>query len=161
MLNIPGRKTYGIATAIADPTLNALAEQLECYKKLARLAEVQHEHIQQNQVEELLVVLEQRQVVLNQLANLEAVIAPAKAKWPEYLSKLDSVSKTKAESMLAQSRALLEQITTSDRNDSLVLQQRKLNIGRQIDQASSARQVNKNYAAAAYGQKPTSMDLKQ
>ena len=161
MLNIPGRKTFGMTAPVVDPTLAALTAQLECYKKLSRLAEVQHEHIQQNQVEELLAVLEQRQIVLDQLAQLEKTIASAKAKWSEYLAKLDSTSKTKAESLVAESRTLLEQITTSDRNDSLVLQQRKLNIGRQIDQAGAARMVNKNYAAAAYAQKPTNMDVKQ
>ena len=34
---------------------------------------------------------------------------------------------------------------------SLVLQQQKLNLGTQINQATAARQVNRNYAAAAYG----------
>ena len=35
--------------------------------------------------------------------------------------------------------------------DALLLQQRKLNLGREISQASSARQLNRSYAAAAYG----------
>ncbi|MDB5305421.1 MAG: hypothetical protein JWM97_2970, partial [Phycisphaerales bacterium] len=43
----------------------------------------------------------------------------------------------------------------------LVLQQRKLNLGRQINQASAARQVNRNYAASAYGRAPSQMDVQR
>ena len=55
---------------------------------------------------------------------------------------------------------MLEQITAADR-DELVLQQRKLNLGRQIGQTDAARQVNRTYAAAAYGRKAPRMDVKQ
>ena len=61
--------------------------------------------------------------------------------------------------MLADTRRLLEQITTADKDDVLVLQQRKLNLGRQINQASAAKQVNRNYAAAAYGPRQSRMDI--
>ena len=47
------------------------------------------------------------------------------------------------------------------RNDALVLQQRKLNLGRQINQASAARQVNRNYAAAAYGPRQSKVDVQK
>ena len=46
----------------------------------------------------------------------------------------------------AETRRLLEEITTSDRNDAMVLQQRKLNLGKQITLAKSANQINRNYA---------------
>ena len=49
---------------------------------------------------------------------------------------------------------------TADRNDAMVLQQRKLTLGRQINQASAARTLNRNYAAAAYGTRPARMDVR-
>jgi hypothetical protein len=56
---------------------------------------------------------------------------------------------------------LLEQITAADRDDALVLQQRRLNIGKELRQATSARQVNRMYGVAAYGQRPPRMDVKR
>jgi hypothetical protein len=60
---------------------------------------------------------------------------------------------------MAETRRLLEEITTSDRNDAMVLQQRKLNLGKQITQAKAARQVNRNYATAAYGAVKSKVDF--
>lgn len=144
-----------------DPVILALEEQLGCYRRLAKLAELQHEHVQQNQTESLLEVLGKRQGVLDQVARLEGVIAPAKRQWPEYSSKLDGPGRGRAEMLLAETKRLLEQITTADRQDAMVLQQRKLSLGRQITQAAAAKQVNRTYAAAAYGAKRSNMDVKQ
>jgi hypothetical protein len=134
-----------------DPVIMALGQQVEWYRRLAKLAVQQHELVQRGQVEELLGLLGQRQQVLEQVQHLEAVIGPAKRGWGEYVAGLTDGDRAKAEGMLAETRRLLEEITTSDRNDAIVLQQRKLDLGRQISQANAARQVNTRYAAAAYG----------
>jgi len=142
-----------------DPILLALTQQVACYRKLAKLAAVQHDHIQHGRTEELLGVLQSRQEVLDQLAAHEKVIAPAKQNWAEYGATLNPESRTQAEALLAETKQLLEKITNADRNDVLVLQQRKLNIGKQILQTTSARQVNRNYAAAAYGTARSRVDV--
>ena len=127
-------------------------EQVGCYQRLAKLAELQHEHVQQSQTEALLDVLEQRQEVLDQIARLGADRSRRPRRGGRITSAtLRATSAAQAETLLAETRRLLEEITTADRNDALVLQQRKLNLGRQINQATAARQVNRNYAAAAYG----------
>ena len=136
---------------MSDAVIDALGEQVECYRRLAKLAEQQHEHVQQGQIEGLLEVLEKRQEVLTEVGRLESAVAPAKRQWSGYLSRLNAEMRSTAERLLAQTRVLLEEITTADRNDALVLQQRKLSVGRQINAARAARQVNRNYAAAAYG----------
>jgi hypothetical protein len=139
-----------------DLIILALQEQLTCYKRLAKLAELQHEHVQNSSTEQLLQVLGQRQQVLDDVSRLEQTIAPAKRGWAEYLGKLDAPNRTSAEGLLAETRRLLEQITSADRNDALVLQQRKLNLGKQINQASAAKRVNRHIAASAYGRVRTS-----
>ena len=144
-----------------DPILTALEEQVACYRRLARLAEAQHEHVQQSRTEELLDVLTRRQEVLEQIAELERVLSPAKKDWTDFLSGLAMPSRLKAEEHLCETRRLLEQITAADRDDAMVLQQRKLNIGRQINQAASAKQVNRNYAAAAYGARRPALDVQK
>ncbi len=142
-----------------DTVLEALEDQLGCYQRLAKLAELQHVHVQQDQTEALLNVLQRRQLVLDDIARLERVIGPAKRDWENYAGSIDVDVRVRAESLLSETRRLLEQITAADQNDALVLQQRKLNLGKQITQASSARQINRNYAAAAYGARQSRMDL--
>jgi hypothetical protein len=146
---------------MTDPILAALDEQVACYRKLAKLAEAQHEYVQQSQTEKLLEVLRRRQEVLDRITAFEKTVGPAKREWPEYRSRLAPSLRDKAEALLAETRRLLEQITTADRNDAIVLQQRKLNLGRQINKASVARKMNRNYAASAYGSKRPQMDIQQ
>lgn len=141
--------------------ITALEQQVECYRRLAKLAEAQHEHVRDEQTEALLEVLASRQVVLEQIAGLEHSVGPARRQWSEFAGGLETSQRMRAEGLLAETRRLLEQITTADRNDAMVLQQRKLNLGRQINQANAARQVNQRYAAAAYGAGRSSMDVQR
>ena len=143
------------------PVIEALREQVDCYRRLAKLADLQHVHVQQSQTEQLLEVLASRQEVLEQLTMWERTVAPQRKRWPAFLVELSGPARDNAETLLAETRRLLEQITTADRNDALVLQQQKLNLGRQINQASAARQVNKNYAASAYGARPARVDVQR
>ena len=142
-----------------QPVLNALQEQVECYRRLAKLAELQHVHVQQNQTEELLDVLQRRQGVLDQINHHETVIAPAKKRWVDFAATMPADSRERSESLLEEAKRLLQEITAADQNDVLVLQQRKLNIGRQINQTTAAKQVNRTYATAAYGTRNTRMDV--
>jgi len=146
---------------VVDPVIAALQEQVTCYQRLAKLAEQQHEHVQQSSTEALLDVLARRQEVLDQVSRLEQTIVVAKRRWGEYVGGLRSEQRAQAERLMGETRRLLEEITTSDRNDALILQQRKLNLGKQISQASAARQINRSYAAAAYGTKVSRMDVRQ
>jgi hypothetical protein len=142
-----------------DPTILALQSQVACYEKLAKLASLQHQHVQKSETDELLDVLQRRQEVLDQIANLEQTIGPVKKRWTDYLAGLSADERISAETLLGETRRLLEQITTADRNDTIVLQQRKLNLGKQINKTVVARNVNKNYAAAAYGKRPATLDV--
>lgn len=146
---------------VAATGLGALQEQVGCYRRLARLAGLQHEHVQQSATESLLEVLVQRQAVLEQIAALEPTVSAARRRWVEFLDELDHAEREQAELLLAESRKLLEEIMAADQDDTLVLQQRKLNLGRQIHQASAGRQVNRSYAAAAYGKRPVNMDVQR
>jgi hypothetical protein len=139
----------------------ALEKQVVCYRRLLKLAAAQHEHVQQSETEQLLDVLTARQEVLDQIQTLEQALQPARRRWPEILNGLSDEDRTTVERMLSETRRLLEEITTADRNDAIVLQQRKLNLGREINQAAAAKQINRSYAAAAYGNRPSRMDLQQ
>lgn len=144
-----------------DPIIIALEDQVACYAQLAKLAELQHEFVQNAQTDELLAVLAQRQHVLDQVTDLERILGPAKRRWSDFVKELSPADHATADELLAETRRLLERITTSDRNDALILQQRKMNLGKQISQTSAARQVNRTYATSAYGRPKSTMDLQQ
>jgi hypothetical protein len=144
-----------------DATILALENQVGCYRRLAKLAEIQHEHVQQSRTEELLDVLSQRQDVLDQISRLEEAIAPARRQWNEFLGSLSETERQSAQGLLEETRRLLEQITVADRNDAVVLQQRKASLGLQISQNRSVRQVNRAYANAAYGRRDSQMDVQR
>jgi hypothetical protein len=144
-----------------DPIIGALDAQLGCYQRLAKLAQIQHECVRQSRTEQLLEVLTSRQDVLRQVAQYEQVLEPVKNRWGEYLASLPPGERERAQLLLSETRRLLEQITAADKDDALVLQQRKLNLGREIQKAASARQFNRTYAAAAYGRRQSKVDVQQ
>jgi hypothetical protein len=144
-----------------DPILEALQQQVGCYRRLAKLADMQHEHVRQSATEDLLAVLSQRQQVLDQVASLEQAILPAKRRWSEYIGGLPESDRLLAQGLMAESRQLLEQITSADRNDALVLQQRKIEVGRSLRQNALAKQVNRSYATSSYAVRQSSMDMQR
>jgi len=144
-----------------DEILPALRRQLDCYQRLSKLAKTQHEHVQNSRTEELLGVLSQRQQLLEEMAQLEKIIAPVKRRWKEYAEGLPADQRLEAETLLGETRRLLEDIAAADRDDTIVLQQRKFNHGRGINQASAARKFNRAYAAAAYGQAKSGLDTQR
>jgi hypothetical protein len=144
-----------------DTIIAALAQQLGLYRRLMKLAELQHECVSNGSTEELLGVLGQRREVLEEVGAIEQGVAQARKDWSGYLGALDEARRNRVEELMGETRQILEEITTADRNDAMVLQQRKLDLGRQINRASAARKVNRNYASAAYGKTQGRMDLSQ
>ena len=151
-----------MSTTAPDATIESLEQQVDCYRRLAKLAQLQHVHVEQNRTDALLDVLQSRRAMLDEINRLELVIGPAKRRWGEYLGSISAAERGRVEALMSETRALLEEITTADRNDVLVLQQRKLNLGHQINQAKAARSVNRNYATSAFGATaPSKMDIQQ
>jgi hypothetical protein len=142
-----------------DWLISALQQQVECYRRLAKLAGVQHEHVQRNDAEGLLEVLARRQEELDRIEALDKTVAPLTRGWPRNAGELDPQTRATAQQLLGETRLLLEQITAADLNDTMVLQQRKLSVSQEIRHTAAARQVNRRYAAAAYAPPQSSMDL--
>jgi hypothetical protein len=142
-----------------NEVMSSLAGQVECYRRLARLAELQHECVQTGQTQSLLEVLGRRQEELDRVAQLETATHRGSQTWKAWIASLEGEVRTRAEKMLEEMKRLLETITVADRRDSIVLQQRKLTIGREMHQAKSAAATSRKYAAAAYGRPAPRMDV--
>lgn len=145
-------------TPASSSILAALEAQLGCYQRLAKLAELQHEHVQQGQTEGLIEVLEQRRRVLLEVAALEDHAGWAKKRWSAFVAELPTDSRAAAEETVSQIRRLLEQIMIADGNDVLVLQQRQLSLGRPLKGVSVERTVNRTYAVNAYARPAVLLD---
>lgn len=153
-----------MSAGTTDATIESLERQVDCYRRLAKLAQLQHVHVEQNRTDALLDVLQTRRQTLDEINELERTVGPAKQRWGEYVGSISSAERARVEALMSETRALLEEITTADRNDVLVLQQRKLNLGRQINQAKAARSVNRSYGGGtgAFGATaPSKMDIQQ
>jgi len=134
-----GQPVLRPAPESTNAILTAMGNQVASYERLAKLAELQHEHVQQSRTKELVVTFDEEQQVLDQVAELEQTIAPAKAHWKTFLSSLSREQRAVAESWLARSRALLEALTSVARTDALLIQHRERNLSRQIRRSKDAR----------------------
>lgn len=146
-----GASTAGASTSSdVSVVLTALSEQVACYRTLARLAELQHEHVLNDHTEGLLDVLREREAVLDRAAELERTVGPVKREWAEVSRGLSGETRRAFESLFAETRSLLAQITAGDERDALAMQQRKLRIGEELRATVAARSVHRSYAAGAY-----------
>lgn len=134
-----------------NSSISALCKELECYRRLLKLSDRQRDVIHQNQTDELMAILEHRSAILSELSSLQAEVAPLRRNWAELSSKMEEEVRQNVQSMLAETRLLLEQITAADQDDVMILQQRKLNVGKQLHATTNARVINRKFAAAAYG----------
>ena len=78
-------------------TLQSLSQQVECHRRLAKLSQIQHEHIRQGRVEQLLEVLNCRKTVVEQMSEAEKTLAPIKKQWATFLGQLGDADRKKAE----------------------------------------------------------------
>lgn len=143
----------------AEAIAAALDRQLGCYRKLLKLSELQRGYIEQNQTDALIVVLQERQAVLTDIATWEETVGPLKREWNERSPEFDEATRAAFQANFADARALLQRITQADQDDVLLLQQKKLSVGKQLRQTTDARQINRNYAASAYGKAPPKMNI--
>ena len=138
--------------------ISTLERQAEHYERLLKLADAQHEFVVQDRHDELLAVLTRRQIELDAITTLEREVRPLKNDWAAISEALSADDRARIEQLLHTTRDLLERITESDQNDALVLQQRKLAVGKQINHAKNAGVANQRYAASAYA-KPSVVNV--
>lgn len=136
-----------------------VSAQIDLYSKLLRLCELQHTLIAQERTDDLMVVLQRRQMIVDALGAIEQRLRPIKQDWHNVASAIDSPVRSDLEAKFAQSRDLLMQITQADQDDALMLQQRKIAIGQQLRKTTHGRVMNQKYAAGAYATTGGRMDV--
>lgn len=140
-----------MSDAQPNSSVSALCRELECYRRLLKLSDRQRDVIHQNQTDELMAILERRSEILSELSALQHEVAPLRRNWAEISGTMSDEERQNVQAMLSETRLLLERITSADQDDVLILQQRKLNVGKQLQATTNARVINRKFAAAAYG----------
>src|SRR5437868_1560172 len=95
-----------------DTVIAALAEQLGLYRRLMKLAELQHQCVSNGSTEELLGVLGQRREVLEEVGAIEQGVTGIRKDWGQYLGGLDEARRSRVEALMGETRQILEDITT-------------------------------------------------
>lgn len=130
--------------------IDVLQKLVELYERLLKLAALQRDYVQTDQTDHLLDVLTKRAGVVEQVSKLEIALRPTRLNWSDVSQSLDPVLRAQAEELLARTRSLLAEINAADTDDALVLQQRKLDVGRQLAAARTGTRANAHYATNAY-----------
>lgn len=150
-------------TATPEEFCETLESQQAGYERLEELAREQGELIQAGRTEELLTVLQRRQLYVERIAEQEGLLQAVKRNWPQSAAAWPEPVRRRAEGRLAAIKHLLEQITTCDRRDMQALQAQNSDVSRQLHRSvadeRTTRRVNQRYATSAYAARPSRMDL--
>ncbi len=143
--------------------LSALRDQLDCYRRMAAMAGEQSRAIFGGETDKLLAILEKREALTNEVAELEKSIAPLKRDWPASADMWSDADRDEATRLLGQIKATLETLTKQDDKDAATLRARMAMTGGALQKIQAddrnVRQINRRYAAAAYARKPGKLNV--
>ena len=131
-----------------DELLGLLEKQLALYQRLQELAGRQGQLVSGEDPGALLVLLGERQRLLDELAELDAEVAPIRRDWERISVTLPQPVLRRARAIFQESRQLLEGILASDQKDTELLEGRKTNVQEALRTIGAAR-----LAHAAYGRR--------
>ncbi|UCG33044.1 MAG: flagellar export chaperone FlgN [Phycisphaerales bacterium] len=132
-----------------DELLALLDKQLNLYQKLNAMAVQQHALVSEEDPAALLVLLAERQRLLDELAELDAKIAPVRREWDRISPTLSVSARRRAKAAFQESRQLLEEIIASDQKDTELLEGRKINVQAALQTIGAAQQAHAAYGAQA------------
>ena len=135
--------------------LESLSDQLDCYRRMAHMAGEQSRAIFGGETDKLLAVLERREALTARAAELETTIGPFKRGWPRSADAMEDADRDEAQRLLGEIKRTLADLTKRDDKDAATLRARLAMTGGELEKAKvddrHVRQINRRYAAAAYG----------
>lgn len=150
-------------TATPEEFCETLESQQAGYQRLEELARDQSGLIEAGNTEQLLTILQRRQLYVDRIAEQEMRLQAIKRNWPQSAADWPEPLRRRAQTLFTGIKALLEQITACDRRDMEALQARRSDTSRQLHRSvadeRTTRRVNQRYATSAYAARPSRMDL--
>ena len=135
-------------TYAATELIGLLTEQHDLYGQLADLAEHQRSLIAGDETERLLVVLGQRQKIIDRLEVVADQLRPYQQNWREIRSRMAGGDGKEADRLVAEMNTLLSTILEKDRADAQELAARKGSVAREMAGLKASREAGAAYAAA-------------
>ncbi len=143
--------TTEVAQREAQELTELLSRQRDVYNQLRQLASAQSTSIQDDEPEQLLRILGERQRRISELVEINTELEPFRSRWNEIRDVLDDAQRQRVGDLVGEVESLLADILAQDDGDCDLLQSRQNETRRGMASASLGRKVNAAYAAQRYG----------
>lgn len=132
------------------PRLSRLLERsCQVCRELDGLSAGQSGVVRSGDTDGLLVILAQRQTLIDELGRLNDEIEPFRRRWELYVARLSAEERARLEAMVAELTSLIGQIGERDDADKVALEGQRSALAAEINGVRSAKG-----AVAAYGRRP-------
>lgn len=132
----------------AEKLIELLTEQRNHYQRLRQLSEQQRSLICGDRPEQLLSILQERQLLVNALMRLNASLAPFRREWDEMYAALPEPSRHAAGLLLAEINTALQVILQNDHQDSALLAAKKQLVADELSELGGSRAAGAAYTRA-------------
>lgn len=130
---------HGNPDVWAPRLARVLDRQREIYEKLELLSLSQAQLISEDQTDDLLAVLGQRQTLIEQLSALNEEMAPFAERWSELAPRLSEQHRESLRQRFDDVGRLVESITRRDEGDRRALEARRSSVGSELQSLTHSR----------------------
>lgn len=136
-------------TAHPERLIELLTEQRELYGQLGSLSDRQRSLISGDRPETLLNILQHRQTLVAQLAQVNEQLAPYRRNWDALYAALPAAQRERVAGLLREVNGLLAGILKSDEEDARLLVARKQAVAQSLSSLAGTRVAQSAYARQA------------
>lgn len=138
--------------------VDLLKQQNELYRRLRVLADRQKTLVTEDEVQPLLVLLAERQRLVDGLVELNRQLAPYRADWTARYGRLDPATRKQVAALLEEANAALGTVLQGDQRDSAALEARRQDLGGRLSKTDAANRASMAYASAGGRGRPNLTD---
>jgi hypothetical protein len=132
-----------------DTLIDLLEQEKVIYEQLGRLGHEQSSVVDRGDTESLLILLGQRQTMIDQLVEINGQLEPYKQRWPELWAELDPSTQQEIRQLMDQVQGLLDGILEQDERDRAALTDRRQQVADELGKINKGTALNRAYAGAA------------
>ncbi|MEM1011359.1 MAG: hypothetical protein AAGI46_03955 [Planctomycetota bacterium] len=158
--------TADAATPVADASvvLPTLRTQAAAYRRLQRLASEQAKALSEGDHTRLLAVLDKRKAALAEATADDDAVAATRSNWPASVAGWSADDHAQAERLFGEIKSILAELSKQDDRAAAGLRVRIATAGNELSRIRAddrtVRRLNRRYAAAAYGEPQTKVDVR-
>ncbi len=139
-----------VGTSDLDTLLDLLARQRDLYQELQGLSARQQSIIAQGQTEQLLLVLSERQVLVDRLTAINKDLAPLRGRMSELTDGASEDTRMRIRGLVDEVQQLLASIIDRDEQDRRHLEASKASVGQELSRVNTAPAAINAYKSNAF-----------